>query len=129
MTKQTRHTVSTITYHLGWCPTYRRPVLAGDVGLRLSALLPDDVQQRGGDVHDLVGMPDHGHVVASFPPTLAMNQIMHRLNRQSSSHLRKAFPHVNRRLPSLWTRRYAVGTAGHVRAATIKRYIDNQKGQ
>lgn len=129
MTKRTRHAVYNINYHLVWCPKYRRPVLAGDVGLRLSELLPNYVQRLGGEVHELVVMPDHVHLFASFPPTLAINQIMHRLKGQSSYQLRKEFPHLNSRLPSLWTRSYYVGTAGHVSAETIQRYIDNQKGQ
>jgi putative transposase len=74
-------------------------------------------------------MPAHVHLFASFPPTLAIRQIMYRLKGSTSHQLRKEFPHLKSRLPSLWTRSYYVGTAGHVSAATIKRYIDEQKGQ
>jgi putative transposase len=129
MSKQTRHATYNINYHLVWCPKYRRPVLEGAVGARLSELLPDYVRELGGEVLDLVVMPDHVHLFASFPPTLAISQIMYRLKRSTSHQLRKEFPHLKSRLPSLWTRSYYVGTAGHVSAATIKRYIDEQKGQ
>jgi len=129
MIKQTRHATYNINYHLVWCPKYRRPVLTGDVGTRLAELLPEYVQELGGEVLDLVVMSDHVHLFASFPPTLAINQIMYRLKGSTSHQLRKEFPHLKSRLPSLWTRSYYVGTAGHVSAATIKRYIDEQKGQ
>jgi putative transposase len=129
MSKQTRHATYKINYHLVWCPKYRRPVLAGNVGVRLAELLPEYVQELDGEVLDLVVMPDHVHLFASFPPTLAINQIMYRLKGSTSHQLRKEFPHLKSRLPSLWTRSYYVGTAGHVSAATIKRYIDEQKGQ
>ena len=129
MSKQTRHATYNINYHLVWCPKYRRQVLEGAVGARLSELLPDYVRELGGEVLDLVVMPDHVHLFASFPPTLAISQIMYRLKRSTSHQLRKEFPHLKSRLPSLWTRSYYVGTAGHVSAATIKRYIDEQKGQ
>ncbi len=129
MNKQTQHATYNINYHLVWCPKFRRPVLAGNVGVRLAALLPEYVRGLDGEVFDLVVMPNHVHLFASFPPTLAINQIMHRLKGSTSHQLRKEFPHLKGRLPSLWTRSYYVGTAGHVNAATIKRYIDEQKGQ
>lgn len=129
MGKQTRHATYNINYHLVWCPKFRRPVLDGAVGTRLAELLPEYAQKLGGEVLDLVVMPDHVHLFASFPPTLAINQIMHCLKGATSHQLRKEFPHLRSRLPSLWTRSYYVGTAGHVSAATIKRYIDAQKGQ
>lgn len=129
MSKRTRHAIYNISYHLVWCPKYRRPVLEGGVGVRLIELLPEYVRDLGGEVLDLVVMPDHVHLFASFPPTLAISQIMYRLKGATSHQLRKEFPHLRSRLPSLWTRSYYVGTAGHVSAATIQRYIDAQKGR
>lgn len=129
MTKRTRHATYNINYHLVWCPKYRRPVLAGSVGVRLTELLPVCVQELGGEVLELVVMPDHVHLFASFPPTLAIAQIMHTLKGVSAHQLREEFPHLKSRLPSLWTRSYYVGTAGQVSAETIKRYIDAQRGR
>lgn len=127
MTNRTRHATYSINYHLVWCPKYRRPVLAGDVGVRLVELLPTYVWELGGEVLELVVMPDHVHLFASFPPTLAIAQVMHKLKGASSHQLRKEFPFLNSRLPSLWTRSYYVGTAGNVSATAIKRYIDAQR--
>ncbi|GAB4576311.1 MAG: IS200/IS605-like element ISH22 family transposase [Anaerolineae bacterium] len=129
MSKRTRHATYNINYHLVWCPKFRRPVLDGAVGVRLADLLPEYVRELGGETLDLVVMPDHVHLFASFPPTLAINQIVHRLKGATSHQLRKEFPHLKSRLPSLWTRSYYVGTAGHVSAETIRRYIDEQKGR
>jgi len=56
------------------------------------------------------------HLSASFPPTVAISQIMYRLKRATAHQLRKEFPHLKSRLPSLWMRSYYVGTAGHVSA-------------
>ncbi len=127
MSNRTRHATYNINYHFVWCPKYRRPVLDGEVGVRLVALMPDYVQGLGGEVLELVVMPDHVHLFASFPPTIAISQIMHKLKGASSHQLRTEFPHLRSRLPSLWTRSYYVGTAGHVSASTIKRYIDEQR--
>jgi putative transposase len=129
MVKRTRHATYQINYHLVWCPKFRRPVLAGNVGKRLSELIPEIVETIEGEVLELDVQPDHVHLFATFPPTIAINQIMHRLKGVSSHQLRKEYPWLNSRLPSLWTRSYYVGTAGDVSAETIKRYIDEQKGR
>lgn len=129
MSERTRHAHYNINYHLVWCPKYRRPVLAGDVGKRLAELIPQEVEKLGGRVLELVVQPDHVHLFATFPPTIAVAQIMFRIKGATAYQLRKAFPHLKSRLPSLWTRSYYVATAGHVSAETIQRYIDEQKGQ
>lgn len=128
-TKRTRHAAYQINYHLVWCPKFRRPVLEGEVGKRLGELIPPIVEENGGEVLDLTVMPDHVHLLVSFPPTIAINQIMFRVKGSTSHQLRKEFPELNSRLPSLWTRSYYAGTAGHVSVETIQRYIERQKGR
>jgi len=39
------------------------------------------------------------------------------------------FPHLKSRLSTLWSRSYYAGTVGHVSEATVKKYIENQKGR
>ena len=124
----TRHATYEIRYHFVFCPKYRRPVLAGPVGERLQAIIPDIIGDLGGKVLNLTVQPDHAHLFVEMPPTLAPRQVMHRVKGASSHRLRQEFPPLRSRLPSLWTRSYYVGTAGHVSAATIQRYIDAQKG-
>jgi putative transposase len=53
---------------------------------------------------------------------------MHRIKGASSHTLRSEFPALKRRLPSLWTHAYYVGTAGHVSEETIRKYIEAQEG-
>jgi len=126
-TKQTRHAHYNINYHLVFCPKYRRRVLEGEVGKRLAELIPQEVERMDGEILELVVMPDHVHLFASFPPTIAIAQIVHQLKGASSHQLREEFPFLRSRLPSLWTRSYYVGTAGYVSAETIKRYISEQR--
>lgn len=127
--KRTRHAIYNITYHLVCCPKFRRPVLAGYVGERLSQLIPPLVNELDGETIELVVQPEHVHLFASFPPTIAISQIMHHIKGNTSHQLRSEFPELNSRLPSLWTRSYYAGTAGNVSAETIRRYIEEQKGR
>ena len=126
--KHTRHTAYHITYHFVFCPKYRRAVLEGAISDRLIALLGGLVPDLGGEVIELVVRPDHVHLFASFPPTWSPQQIMHRLKGPTSHTLRREFPELRRRLPSLWTHAYYVGTAGTVSSDTIRKYIEEQRG-
>ena len=127
--ERTRHAVFNITYHLVWCPKYRRKVLTSPVAERLDQLLRSKVTELEGQIVALEMQPDHVHLFAKFPPTLAVCQIMHQLKGHTSYTLRREFPRLKQRLPSLWTRSYYVGTAGEVSAETIRRYIEAQRGQ
>ena len=95
---------------------------------RLVALIAQIVPGLGGEVIELVVRPDHVHLFAHFPPTLAPQQILHRIKDQTSRVLRQAFPSLRSRLPALWTHSSYVGTAGNVSSETIRKYIDAQKG-
>jgi putative transposase len=124
----TRLATYDIRYHFVFCPKYRRPVLAGAVGERLQAIMPQIIGQLGGEVLNITVQPDHVHLCVEIPPMLAPRQVMHRVKGAGSHRLRQEFPHLRSRLPSLWTRAYDVGTAGKVSEATIQRYIEAQKG-
>jgi putative transposase len=65
---------------------------------------------------------------AYFPPALAPQQIMARVKGRTSHVLRREFPALRSRLPSLWTSSYYCGTAGNVSSETIRKYIEAQKG-
>jgi len=49
------------------------------------------------------------------------------LKGYTSYEWRGKFPMLKSRLPSLWSRSYYVGSAGAVSAATIEKYIEQQK--
>ena len=127
MVKRTHHATYTINDPLVRFPKFRRSVLAGAVGVRLAARLPHIVTDLEGDVVALVVRPDPVHLLASFPPTLAIAQLMHNLNGVSSHERRAEFPPLNSQWPSRWTRSYYIGTAGQVSAETIKGYLAEQR--
>ena len=58
----------------------------------------------------------------SDPPSYVANQ----LKGYTSRMLRKEFPHLRSRLPTLWSKSYFAATVGTVSAATVQRYIDTQ---
>jgi putative transposase len=64
----------------------------------------------------------------SFPPALSIATAVKLLKGISARRLRAMFPALRRQTRSdrLWAPSYYVGTAGHVSADTIQRYIESQ---
>jgi len=83
----------------------------------------------GGEILALIVNPDHVHLFVSVPPLYAPHQIAQSIKGYTSHVLRREFPELRSRLPSLWSRSYYVGSAGHVAAKTIEKYIERQKGR
>lgn len=119
--------VYNLSYHIIWCPKYRKKVLVGEVAEKLKAFIEDRSMDNGWTVRSLEVMPDHVHVFLSAKPSNSIAQILSVLKGGSAKILRDAFPHLKRLLPSLWTRSYYVESIGHVSAKTIERYIADQK--
>jgi putative transposase len=121
--------VYNIGYHLIWCPKYCRKVLVGDVEARLREIFLEKANELGITIETMEIMPDHVHLFVKSPPTLAPHFIVQQLKGISSRLLRQEFPHLRSRLPTLWTRSYYCESVGHISEETIKRYIEDQKGQ
>lgn len=117
--------VSSLGYHIVWCPKYRRPVLLGKVATALENVLRIVALDLGVELVALEVMPDHVHVFADVPVTVAPTVLVQRLKGASSRLLRLRFPALGRR-PVLWSRSYYIGSVGHVSEATVRRYIENQ---
>src|SRR4051794_2397233 len=121
--------VFSLKYHLVWCPKYRRPVLTRDVEARLRKLLTEKAAELDTTIHALEVMPDHVHLFVEADPIRCVAEIVNRLKGFTSRVLRQEFPTLRSRLPTLWSRTYFAGSIGHVSAATIERYIAEQKGK
>jgi REP element-mobilizing transposase RayT len=62
--------VFNLSYHIVWCPKYRRKVLVGYVEQRLTHILYATAQQYGVLIETMEVMPDHVHLFVSSDPTL-----------------------------------------------------------
>ena len=114
-------------YHLVWCPKYRKPVITGDVEVRLKELLIEKCAEHGWEVVALETMPDHVHLFLRADPTDAPVRIAAQLKGYTSRTLRAEFVHLRRLMGTLWSRSYFMCSVGHVSAETITRYIELQK--
>jgi putative transposase len=126
--RSTAHAVHLLTYHVVFCPKYRRPVLTGPVVPRLRALVEAVAAEHGWTVVESAVQPDHVHLFLRCLPADAPHRVVRAVKGRTSRVLRQEFPDLRRRLPTLWTRSYFCCTAGNVSAAAIRRYVEAQRG-
>jgi putative transposase len=115
------------TFRVVWCPKYRRPVITGDVDTRLKQIIGDVCAERDAPIKELETMPDHVLLLATVDPQYGIHRLVKQIKGRSSRLLRQEFPHLRRRLPTLWTNSYFVATAGGSTQEAAKRYIQNQR--
>ena len=125
--KSNNHVVYACKYHVVWCSKYRRPVLTGAVEKRLKNLVRDTARQRRAEVIELEVMPDHVHLLMEVDPQYGIHRMVRQLKGRSSHVLRREFPSLASRLPTLWTNSYFVSTVGGLPLSGIEQYIENQK--
>lgn len=115
------------TYHVVWCPKYRRKVIDGAVSDRLIEIIREVCKERSSPIVEVETMPDHVHLLVECDPQYGIHRLVKQIKGRSSRLLRDEFPHLKRRLPTLWTNSYFVATVGGAPLEVIKRYVENQR--
>ena len=126
--RKTSHAVYDIKLHLVWITKYRKPVLHGDVAIRLRELIREicksiDVEIIKGHVSK-----DHLHILVSCPPNLAVSKLMQSLKGKTSRKLLSEYRSLSREFwgRHLWARGYFVASSGNVTDEVIAQYIEMQ---
>lgn len=115
-------------YHVVFCPKYRRPVLEPKVAKRLKECILEKQDEYGYKVLDMEVMPDHAHLLLDVNPKVGIHPVVSKIKGYTSHTLRKEFPSLKSRLPSLWTHNKFISSVGAVTLEAVKRYIADQKG-
>ena len=115
------------TYHVVWCPKYRRKVIQGAVDERLKQIIEQVCAERAATIIELETMPDHVHLLVSVDPQYGIHRLVKQIKGRSSRLLRDEYPELKRRIPSLWTNSYFCATVGGATLDIIKEYVANQR--
>lgn len=115
------------TYHVVWCPKYRRNVIDGDVDTRLKQIIREVCAERDAPILELETMPDHVHLLVTCDPQYGIHRLVKGIKGRSSRLLRQEFPSLKSRMPTLWTNSYFVATVGGATLAVIKEYVESQR--
>jgi putative transposase len=125
--RKTAHSVYDLKYHVVWITKYRKPVLHGQVALRLRELIRQTCATL--DVYIISGhvSVDHVHLLVSVPPNLAVSELVQRLKGRSSRRMLEEFGELSRQFwgRHLWARGYFAVTTGNVTDEIIKQYIES----
>jgi len=124
--RSTNTTVYSATYHIIWCPKYRRRVLAGLVEARLKEIIAEVGAEASGEVIEVEVMPDHVHLLVEVPPAVAPAELVQKQKGRSSRMLRAEFAHL-RRVPALSSPSWFVSPVGAAPLEVVRRYVENQK--
>jgi len=119
--------VYNLGFHIIWCPKYRRKVLKDGVDIELKRLIKEKCDEREWELENVEVMEDHVHIFVKCRPTDSVAYIVAQIKGYTSHKLKQLFPHLNSRLPNLWTRSYYAESIGIINEETIKKYIENQK--
>ena len=110
------HTVFQLHYHFVFVPKYRKPVLRGEVGLRVRELVREICRTK--DIEIIKGhvRPDHVHLLLSVPPSVAPSRVMQAIKGKTSHHLMRDFRTLRRQFwgRHIWARGYFVATSGNI---------------
>ena len=125
--KSNNNIVYSCKYHVVWCPKYRRKVLTGKVETRLKELIYETCLELQSELIELELMPDHVHMLVEVDPQFGIHKLVKTIKRKTSRILRKEFPILTTKLPTLWTNSYFVSTVGGAPLSAVTQYIENQK--
>lgn len=130
-TQKTYHTDHSIVYscqyHVVWCPKYRRKLLVNPIDIRLKELILEKQPHYGYTIIAIEIMPDHVHLLVDADPRIGIQEVVTKIKGFTAFQLRKEFPLLKSKTPTLWTRSKFISTVGAVSLSTVKRYIENQK--
>ena len=127
--KTSNTAVFNLSYHLIWCPKYRRPVLTEKIQKRMLELIHEKATELDMEIVEANIMPDHVHLFVRTRPIHAPQFIVGQLKGYTSRILRQEFPELKSRLPTLWTRSYYIDSVGKLNEYTIRKYVQEQKNK
>lgn len=126
--RKTSHAVYDLKYHVVWITKYRKPVMRGEIGLRLRELIRQtcatlDVKIEQGHI-----AVDHVHLLVSVPPNLSVSEMMRRVKGRSSRLMLAEYTELKKQFwgQHLWARGYFAASTGNVTDEIIRQYIESQ---
>ena len=123
--RKTRHSVYNINYHLVWIPKTRMKVLTNPFDATVKETIKRVCSYNNWMPMALQVMPDHVHLFISAPPKWAPARVVQSLKAWTSRDLRQKFSIIRqtRYSDDFWASSYYCGTAGHVSAEAVAKYI------
>ena len=111
-------------YHLVWATVLRQPLISTDAASIIEQALYRKARELGVTIHQVGGMEDHLHVVASIPPRVPVAGCLQQFKGASSYAVNSNLHHKPR---FRWQDGYGALTVGHRSLALVIDYIKRQR--
>ena len=125
------HTKTDLKVHLIWIPKYRKPVLTGQVAIRVRDIIRQIAMEHEIDIISGKVAKDHVHIFISYRPQYDVSKLVQYLKGISSRVLLQEFAHLKRMFwgKHLWARGYMAVSSGNITDEMIQEYIKEQEGE
>lgn len=122
------HCKYNVNYHFVWIPKTRMKILVKPFDDDIDQLIEKICQRNCWHPLALEIMPDHIHFFVSAHPKWAPTKIIQLIKQETSKKLREKYASIRdtRNDEAFWATGYYCGTAGHVSADQVARYILEQ---
>ena len=123
-----KHTTWECKYHVVFIPKCRRKVLYQGIRQELGAVFRGLAEQWECKVEEGHLMPDHVHMLLSWPPKYSVSNVMGFIKGKSAIHIARVYAGRRRNFVGqhFWARGYWVSTVGKNEAA-VRQYIQDQE--
>jgi len=108
-------------YHVLFCPKSRRAVLKGAVARRLRELILEKQEEYRYEVLEREVLPDHVHLLLDVKPKTGVVRLGNKIKGYTSRSLRKEFPDLRSRLPTVGTHSKFISAVGPVTLEGVKK--------
>ena len=129
MLRKTRTNVYDFNFHLIWVTKYRKPIFTNDqLSNDMKKILTYISKDNGVEIQQMEVMPDHVHMLISFPPNKTPSSIIKSFKGTSARLWFKQYPDTKSKLwgGHLWSNSFFMSTLGKMSKEVVKNYISSQ---
>lgn len=127
----TRRYIYNFHYHLIWVTKYRNQTFTTEaLSNEMKAILQQVADDNDIVIEKMEVMPDHIHMLISFPPSKAPASAIKALKGHSAYIFLQNHPEIRRSQywgGHLWSPSYYMSTLGNMSKEVVEKYINDQK--
>ena len=118
-------TYTSLTYHLIFSTKYRRKLISPNFKDRLYEYIGGIIRQKNGVLLEIGGIEDHIHLLAGFPPTITVSDMLRFIKSNSSKWINE-LPEEEFNGTFAWQPGFGAFTVSYSQQPVISKYIQNQ---
>ncbi|WP_372717259.1 IS200/IS605 family transposase [Novipirellula sp.] len=113
-----------MTYHLIFSTKYRRKTIRLDFREQLYQYIGGIIREKEGVLLEIGGVEDHIHIMAGFPATISVSDMLRFIKSNSSGWVNDTIKPMDK---FAWQPGYGAFTVSHSQKPTVRRYIQTQE--